>query len=509
LPLVQTEQFTATGYYSNGSSEVLTNGMTSGGGSWAEVAGMPAAKFEAGCAAANGQMYAVSGTTGDNLVFAYNPALNVWTIPPPLPSNYAFPGAAGIGNKLYVFGGCQGSDCRVNVSSELDIYDTVSNIWSSGAPMNLARTAMGVGVINGKIYAAGGQANNYTYQSELQIYDPASNTWMNGQALPVAYSSCGAAVINDKLYVVGGYNGSTTSGSLFVYDPTTDRWTTNAPMPTPREGLGAAAVNGLLYAIDGVTASSTPTNLVEVYNPAADSWSTGAPTLIAHYNIRPAVINGTIYLAGNGPNNTAITNVESYTPQTLLSWSSSSLAVASIDANGVATGLTNGVTTITATAGNVSGNTTLTVVTTPVISVQPTNNTVSPNGSVTFSVSASGGDLSYQWQFDGANITGATGASLTITNVSANDIGVYTAIVNNAAGSVTSSPVMLATTEIHMLASVYVNGPIGSNYLIQATSDLPGGWSTLTNIALPSQPYIYVDYGSVTNKQQFYRAVPQ
>jgi hypothetical protein len=50
---------------------------------------------------------------------------------------------------------------------------------------------------------------------------------------------------------------------------------------------------------------------------------------------------------------------------------------------------------------------------------------------------------------------------------------------------------------------------VGSNYLIQATSNLPAGWTTLTNITLSSQPYIYVDYNSVTNKQQFYRAVPQ
>ena len=194
---------------------------------------------------------------------------------------------------------------------------------------------------------------------------------------------------------------------------------------------------------------------------------------------------------------------------TNLLWSSSSTNVASITTNGVATGLTNGVTTITVTSGSISNNTTLTVVSPPAITVQPTNNTVSPNASVTLNVAATGGGLSYQWQFNGTNITGATGASLTITNVTSATIGVYTVIVSNAAGSVTSSSVLVASVDIHMLASVYVSGPIGSNYLIQATSNMPGGWTTLTNIALPSQPYIYVDYSSATNKQQFYRVVPQ
>ena len=117
--------------------------------------------------------------------------------------------------------------------------------------------------------------------------------------------------------------------------------------------------------------------------------------------------------------------------------------------------------------------------------------------------------MSYQWQYNGTNIDGATGATLTITNVSAANIGVYTVIVNNAAGSVTSSSATLASVDIKMFAGIIVNGSPGSNYLIQATSNLPGGWSTLTNIALPAQPYIYIDYSSPTNSRQFYRATPQ
>ena len=80
--------------------------------------------------------------------------------------------------------------------------------------------------------------------------------------------------------------------------------------------------------------------------------------------------------------------------------------------------------------------------------------------------------------------------------------------MNNAAGSTTSLPVTLASVDIKMFAGVIVNGPLGSNYLIQATSNL-SSWTTLTNVALPTQPYIYIDYSSPTNRQQIYRAVPQ
>jgi N-acetylneuraminic acid mutarotase len=512
------QQFAATGYYSDGSSKILTDEVTGGGG-WTAVAGLPMATVGAACATVNNQFYVVAGSSGNINVFSYNPVSNVWTTNASFPfvdsnASYAYAGAVGIGTKIYVMGGCGDGNC-IYTGNELEIYDTTTNGWSAGAPMPTPTTQMGVGVINGKIYVAGGAASGLVIaQSGFQIYDPASNTWTSGQSMPVAVDSYGVAVINDKLYVVGGYdNNGTTLGSLLVYDPTTDRWTTNAPLPTPRGSLGAAAVNGLLYAIDGQTTSGMPTNLVEVYNPATNGWSTGAPTLIAHSLIQPVVINGTIYVAGGGPGDTSVTNAESYTPQSSL-WSSSSPTVASINTNGLAMGLTNGVTTITATSGSVSGNATLTVVSSPAISTQPADKIVSFNSSVTLSVSATGGVLSYQWQFDGTNINSATGASLTITNVSVANTGVYTVIVNNAAGSVTSTSVTLAIASVGIkllggVADVIVSGPLDSNYVIQATSNLLGSWTTLTNVSLPTQPYIYIDYSSPTNPRQFYRAVPQ
>jgi alpha-tubulin suppressor-like RCC1 family protein len=157
-----------------------------------------------------------------------------------------------------------------------------------------------------------------------------------------------------------------------------------------------------------------------------------------------------------------------------------------------------------------SSNATLTMLYGPVITQQPANNTASPNGSVTLSVSASGGDLSYAWQFNGTSIAGATGPTLTIPDVTSTNVGVYTVIVSNPAGSVTSPATIVGTTGIEMFAGVIVYGPPGSNYLIQATANLASNhWTTLTNVALPTQPYIYIDYSSPTNLQEFYRAVPQ
>jgi uncharacterized repeat protein (TIGR03803 family) len=61
---------------------------------------------------------------------------------------------------------------------------------------------------------------------------------------------------------------------------------------------------------------------------------------------------------------------------------------------------------------------------------------------VAYTVAATGtAPLSYQWQFNGVNINGATGATLTLTNVNSSNGGSYTVVVSNPYGSVTSTAV--------------------------------------------------------------------
>ena len=82
----------------------------------------------------------------------------------------------------------------------------------------------------------------------------------------------------------------------------------------------------------------------------------------------------------------------------------------------------------------------------PVITVQPFSRAVQEGDDATLTSKAFGVQpLSYQWQFDGTNITGATNSSLTLTNVQAAHAGAYVMVVNNPLGSVTSEPAILTT----------------------------------------------------------------
>lgn len=80
----------------------------------------------------------------------------------------------------------------------------------------------------------------------------------------------------------------------------------------------------------------------------------------------------------------------------------------------------------------------------PQIIGQPQNQVVGTNESAVFSVVvADPRSLTYQWQFNNANMDGATSAALLLENVSAANEGEYRVVLTNPSGSVTSAPAML------------------------------------------------------------------
>jgi hypothetical protein len=123
--------------------------------------------------------------------------------------------------------------------------------------------------------------------------------------------------------------------------------------------------------------------------------------------------------------------------------------------SGNVSGITSSLLTLTAVTTNNAGNysvvvtnnygsitssvASLTVVFPPAIVVPPTNQTIQCGSNAAFSVAASGTpSLSYQWRLDGTVIAGATGTSLSLTNIHVPNHTV-TVVVTNLYGSATNS----------------------------------------------------------------------
>ena len=145
------------------------------------------------------------------------------------------------------------------------------------------------------------------------------------------------------------------------------------------------------------------------------------------------------------------------------------------DAGGYAVLVSNSAGSITSAVA------TLTVVMPPSITIPPQNQTLLRGQDATFTVAALGTPpLSYQWRFNGTDISAATAASLTLLNAQLADAGSYTVVVTNNAGSITSA-----------VATLTVLAPPSITAQPQALTNIAGTTATFSVMAEGTSPLSY------------------
>jgi len=290
---------------------------------WSTMAPMPTARRLLGVGVVNGVIYAVGGDTSQlsgndeayDGVEAYDPATNTWATKAPMPTPRSDVGVGVVNGILYAIGG---ADAGGAVLGTVEAYDPATNTWTTRAPLPTPRAAAGVAVVGNVLYAIGGDSAGSAHSHTVEAYDPASNTWTTRTPMPSTrlYFSVGA--VNGKIYVVGGCPSCNAAPELTVneeYDPATNTWTVKAAMPTGRHSLGIGIVNGLLYAIGGQTNCCSTMATAEQYDPVADAWTPVASMPTARSAFGVGAANGVLYLMGGmaGPGTFLSTN-EAYHP---------------------------------------------------------------------------------------------------------------------------------------------------------------------------------------------------
>jgi len=207
-----------------------------------------------------------------------------------------------------------------------EIYYPAANTWLPAAPIPTPLYAAGSGGIGNKLYVAGGQswprAEPTINMKRVQIYDSLTNTWSSGTDMPEPVGGMASAVYNGKLYIAGGRDASNGAdiGKLFIYDPAlehdgnpaTNPWTEDAPM-APREMAAATFFVGQMYVLGGQLGGTVQT-VVQAYNPNTHTWIAKAPLNIARAGATAAVVGGTLYAFGGNAGGTYLDSVERYDP---------------------------------------------------------------------------------------------------------------------------------------------------------------------------------------------------
>jgi len=231
--------------------------------------------------------------------------------------------------------------------------------------------------------------------------------------------------------------------------------------------ITASAISGHGYTTPILTSAETYTLSVTGTGGTVVSAScTVTPTKVTISSISPA--NATI-----APGKQTFTATVSGGATDTLTWT----ATAGTFAGNVWTSPnTIGTYTITATSvdePSVSTSTTVTV-SAPVITTQPSSESVCTNSATTLSVVASYA-TSYQWNFNGTPIPGAISSSYLIPSAVAMDAGSYTVTVSNAAGSVTShvANVVVGSSITTNPISLAVHATQTATFSVAATGDAP------------------------------------
>jgi len=189
-------------------------------------------------------------------------------------------------------------------------------------------------------------------------------------------------------------------------------------------------------------------------------------------NVPQAVTNLTVPVSATGPvsqtvcpgDSAVFSTVASGTPPYSYAWlkngsaisgqTNSSLTLANVSASDAATYSV----VVSGAMGTVTNSATLTVNEPVTVTTAPLNQTAVAGGSATFSVTATGTGLSYQWLFNGSVI--GTDSSLTLNNLITSQAGIYTVIVSGTCDSVTNS----ATLTVNKATASITLGSLSQTY---------------------------------------------
>lgn len=104
--------------------------------------------------------------------------------------------------------------------SNMECYHPEFKQWFTLADLPFPRSGLGMGVVDGLIFAVGGRNNSpdgNTDSTRVDCFDSLNNLWKECTPMSVARNRVGVGVLDNLLYAVGGSHASTHHASVERY----------------------------------------------------------------------------------------------------------------------------------------------------------------------------------------------------------------------------------------------------------------------------------------------------
>jgi N-acetylneuraminic acid mutarotase len=307
--------------------------VDAGENEWTSMAHMPTARAGLGVAVVNGKIYAIGGVNNNTQLAVneeYDPATDTWKDRAAMPTARSGFAIAVYQSKIYAIGGTVGTGENVGFTGVTEVYDPATNTWETKSSMPTPRADLSANVANGEIYLIGGKEywGDGPLYHELdvnEVYDPVSDSWTTEARMPVPVFGYASAVVDGKIYVFGGarqllegFNNLTSVSSTQVYDAVNHTWSSSASLPVAGSYAAAEATRGLtapkrVYVVGGF-AQDSHSNVVHVYDSERNVWSSGASMLTARGYLGLAVVDDVLYAIGGFDGENWLNANERYLP---------------------------------------------------------------------------------------------------------------------------------------------------------------------------------------------------
>jgi N-acetylneuraminic acid mutarotase len=182
----------------------------------------------------------------------------------------------------------------ITLENRLGLYDPVTDTWSEGAPppIFMYNRAATVGP-DGRVYFLGGMGNgsNVDYGDRADVYDPVTDQWSSLPNLPFRSHGDAAVTVGGRIYLIGL--------ETAVFDPASQRWSQLPSPPTPRYWSHAEVDGaGRIVSIGGLIPGGSSTGIVEIFDPVQATWSAGQRLPVPVFQFATAAACGRIFVFG-------------------------------------------------------------------------------------------------------------------------------------------------------------------------------------------------------------------
>ena len=308
VPIGATQQFTATGTFSDGTVGNITASAT-----WTSSATTVATISVAGVAtllnegpttvqAAVGSVNGATTLTGTPSRFRFTGSL--------INARVTFTATLLQSGKVLIVGGLDSSS---NLIAQCEIYDPTSGTFSKAANLNMPRFNHTATLLNnGTVLIAGGQVSDgggsFTWSASAELYDPNAGTFSLTGSLNQARRSHTATLLGTGLVLIAGGDGPNGNpGPAELYDPSAGAFSTTGSLITPRDSHTATLLNdGTILIAAGETNQGgviAATAAAEIYNPTTGTFAATGNLNVASFGHSATLLNTGKVLIGGGSAN--------------------------------------------------------------------------------------------------------------------------------------------------------------------------------------------------------------